>query len=418
MTLETAFEQLPADVQKNMGEFHAFLKEQDQSDAFLKAVSPHQLEALQQNLARLEMDVLAHRNVQDKQQTAGHAVRKDVRQLIHQVDTASLSLRSMDGSSAGDYAHYYSNIMRRVEMPSPYYWDLLEHFEGQMEAIKRQIQDVEGQFQSAAPDAAAYAQFHPAQLQQILVAQNAALMQVAARVAETHERAEQMRQLFLAKMRRDLERHGEKNPSSFKNPFDKRKKNAAADHDKRQAIDSIRFRTNVAPTIVSAAPAAAAAAAAPAAAPSAFGFGSTTPAATTTGTSAFGSFGASTTTPAASTGFSFGAAASSPAATAGTTAATTSTAPAAAPGGFNFGATTSTAPKTVSFNLGGTTTASPTTAAAPAFGFGAPAAGGASPGGFGGASPGGFGSIQSSFMPGATTATTSNKRSTRQKKRS
>lgn len=405
ITLETVFEALPADVQKNMGEFHAFLKEQDQSDAFLKSVSPRQLEALQQNLAQLEQDVLARRNVQDKQQTAVHAVRKDVRQLIHQVDTASLSLRSMDGSSANGNA-YYSHIMRRVEMPSPYYWDLLEHFEAQMETIKRQIEDVEAQFllqnNGNNSNSSSQFQFHPAQLQQILMAQNAALMQVAARVAEVHESAEEMRELFLAKMRRDLERHGEKNPAAFKNPFDKRKKSAASDQDKRQAIDSIRFRTNVAPTIVSAAPQQ------QQAAPSAFGFnaspsfGSTT----TAGTTGFGSFGATSAAAPVATattgGFGFGASSSSSTAT---TAAPTST------GGFGFGATASTAaPKQVAFNLGAATAASPTgaTAASPSFGFGAPAA----------APAGGFGSITSSFAPGAT-STTSNKRTGRlQKKRS
>lgn len=390
ITLETVFEALPGDVQKNMGAFHAFLKEQDESEAFLKSVSPRQLEGLQQNLAQLEQDVLASRNAQDKQQTAVHAVRKDVRQLIHQVDTASLSLRSMDGSSANGNA-YYSHIMRRVEMPSPYYWDLLEHFEAQMETIKRQIEDVEAQFllQSSGGANATTSPFHPAQLQQILLAQNAALMQVAARVAEVHASAEEMRQLFLAKMRRDLERHGEQNPAAFKNPFDKRKKSAAADQDRRQAIDSIRFRTNVAPTIVSAAPQQPPAQQQPP--PSAFGF-SASPAFGATATSGLGGFGAtSTAAPASAGGFGLGSTT--------TTAATSS--------GLGFGATT-TAPKQVGFNLGASTVASPiATATSPSFGFGAAPA-----------STGGFGSISSSFAPGAPAAG-SNKRSGRaQKKRS
>jgi hypothetical protein len=394
ITLETVFEALPVDVQKNMGDFHAFLKEQDESDAFLKSVSPRQLEGLQQNLAQLEQDVLASRNVQDKQQTAVHAVRKDVRQLIHQVDTASLSLRSMDGSSASGNA-YYSHIMRRVEMPSPYYWDLLEHFEAQMETIKRQIEDVEAQFllQSNGNGNGSSSQFHPAQLQQILMAQNAALMQMAARVAEVHESAEEMRQLFLAKMRRDLERHGEQNPAAFKNPFDKRKKSAAADQDRRQAIDSIRL-----PTIVSAAPQQQQQQPLQQQ-PSAFGF-SASPAfgATATGTTGFGSFGAtSTTAPASTGGFGFGAASST----------ATTAPPATTSSGFGFGATTA-APKQVGFNLSANTVASPiATAGSPSFGFGAAPA-----------TPGGFGSISSSFTPGAPAAG-SNKRSGRaQKKRS
>ncbi|KAK1933630.1 Nucleoporin p58/p45 [Phytophthora citrophthora] len=282
ITLETAFEALPEDVKKNMTQFHAFLKEQDQSDAFLKTVSPRQMEMLRENMAKLEQEVLARRNRQDRQTTAVQHVRQDVRQLLHQVDAATLTRRSLDNSNGSTPNMYH--VMRRVEMPSPYYWELLGHYEQKMAAIKSQIEDVEAQFKplyegrtGSATGAPA-----PAQLQQILVAQNAALMQAAARVAEVHEKAEEMRQLFLVKMQEDLVRHGE-NPATFQNPFDKRKKSSEAD--KRQAIDKIRFRTSVAPTIVTPQPAPAAPAAT-----SAFGFG--TAAAPTSGFS-FGSTAAS-----------------------------------------------------------------------------------------------------------------------------
>ncbi|GMF26682.1 unnamed protein product [Phytophthora lilii] len=272
-----------------MTQFHAFLKEQDQSDAFLKTVSPRQMEVLRENMARLEQEVLARRNRQDRQAAAVQHVRQDVRQLLHQVDAATLSRRSLDSSSNGGAPNMY-HVMRRVEMPSPYYWELLDHYEQKMAAIKAQIEDVEAQFKplydgrGGAANAAASGAPAPAQLQQILLAQNAALMQAAARVAEVHEKAEEMRQLFLAKMQEDLARHGEKNPAAFQNPFDKRKKSSEAD--KRQAIDKIRFRTNVAPTIVT--PSQPAAAAPAAATTSAFGFGTAAPAATPAPTSGFG----------------------------------------------------------------------------------------------------------------------------------
>ncbi|KAG3104903.1 hypothetical protein PI124_g16017 [Phytophthora idaei] len=305
MTLETAFEALPDDMKKNIRQFHAFLKEQDQSDAFLKTVSPCQMEVLRENMARLEQEVLARRNRQDRQTAAVQHVRQDVRQLLHQVDAATLTRRSLDSSNGGTPNMYH--VMRRVEMPSPYYWELLGHYEQKMAAIKAQIEDVEAQFKplydgrSGAANATGAGPPAPAQLQQILLAQNAGLMQAAARVAEVHEKAEEMRQLFLSKMREDLARHGEKNPAAFQNPFDKRKKSSEAD--KRQAIDKIRFRTSVAPTIVTPQPAAA---------------------------------------PAATTGFGFG--------TSATTAPTS---------GFSFGTTAASAPaKTVSFNLTSTTSTS------------------------------------------------------------
>ncbi|RLN54208.1 hypothetical protein BBJ29_008124 [Phytophthora kernoviae] len=369
ITLETAFEALPADVQKNMTQFHAFLKEQDQSDSFLKTVSPRQMEVLRENMAKLEQEVLARRNRQDRQTAAVQHVRQDVRQLLHQVDAATLSRRSLDSSNGASSLYH---VMRRVEMPSPYYWELLGHYEQKMAAIKAQIEDVEAQFKplydgrgrTASTGAPA-----PAQLQQILLAQNAALMQAAARVAEVHEKAEEMRQLFLAKMQEDLARRGEKNPAAFQNPFDKRKKSSEAD--KRQAIDKIRFRTNVAPTIVTPSQPAPAA-------PSAFGFGA-----------------APSMTSAPSSGFGFGATASGPA-------------------------------KTVSFNLASSTaafiaspatttsiTATPLLAAttAPAVGgFTAPTV-----------ATSGFGSITSPFLPPATAdskSTAGNRRGGRaQKKR-
>ncbi|KAF4135130.1 hypothetical protein GN958_ATG15690 [Phytophthora infestans] len=285
VTLETAFEALPDDVKKNMTQFHAFLKEQDQSDAFLKTVSPRQMEVLRENMARLEQEVLARRNRQDRQTAAVQHVRHDVRQLLHQVDAATLTRRSLDNSNGGTPNMYH--VMRRVEMPSPYYWELLDHYEQKMAAIKAQIEDVEAQFKPlydgrTNSNAAGVGAPAPAQLQQILLAQNVALMQAAARVAEVHEKAEEMRQLFLSKMREDLARHGEKNPAAFQNPFDKRKKSSEAD--KRQAIDKIRFRTSVAPTIVTPQPAAAAPAA------TGFGFGTAAPAATAAPASGF-SFG-------------------------------------------------------------------------------------------------------------------------------
>ncbi|GMF54159.1 unnamed protein product [Phytophthora fragariaefolia] len=280
-----------------MTQFHAFLKEQDQSDAFLKTVSPRQMEVLRENMARLEQEVLARRNRQDRQAAAVQHVRQDVRQLLHQVDAATLTRRSLDSSSGGTPNMYH--VMRRVEMPSPYYWELLDHYEQKMAAIKAQIEDVEAQFKPlydgrgrSGTNGSVTEMPAPAQLQKILLAQNAALMQAAARVAEVHEKAEEMRQLFLAKMQEDLARHGEKNPAAFQNPFDKRKKSSEAD--KRQAIDKIRFRTNVAPTIVNPSQPAAAA---PAATTSAFGFGAAAPAATATA--------------APTNGFSFGSTASS-----------------------------------------------------------------------------------------------------------
>ncbi|EGZ23443.1 hypothetical protein PHYSODRAFT_485826 [Phytophthora sojae] len=345
ITLETAFESLPDDVKKNMTQFHAFLKEQDQSDAFLKTVSPRQMEVLRENMARLEQEV----------------------------DAATLTRRSLDTSNGGTPNMYH--VMRRVEMPSPYYWELLDHYEQKMAAVKAQIEDVEAQFKplydgrGGSASSAAAGLPAPAQLQQILLAQNAALMQAAARVAEVHEKAEEMRQLFLAKMQEDLARRGEKNPAAFQNPFDKRKKSSEAD--KRQAIDKIRFRTSVAPTIVTPSQPTAAA---PAATTSAFGFGTAAPAATAT---------------------------------------------AAPTSGFGFGSTASSAAaKTVSFNLTSTTatpvappatttsvTAAPLATASTAGGFTAPTV-----------ATSGFGSITSSFLPPATGASAGTKRGGRAQK--
>lgn len=394
ITLETSFESLPEDVKKNIVDFHKFLKEEDQHDAFLKTVSPRKLDELSANIQQLGQDVLVRRNIQDRQATSVHHLRKDVKNLIHQVDNATLSMRTLDGNSASNMY----NIMRHVETPSPYYWELLDHFESKMEAIKSQIEDIESEYKplydrraqggGGGGASTQHAAVSPALLHQILVAQNASLMQVAAHVAEVHERAEVMRQHFLIRMRQDLERHGEHNPAAFKNPFDKRKKNA--NEDKRETIDKIRFRTNVAPTIVSAP----AAAAPQQPATNGFGGGFGAAPATTTTSSLFGSapattsaFGATPTAPATTTGGSslFGGTSSFSAAApaAGTTTS----------GGFGFGAAATTAPKTVSFNLGGTAPAVTTTTS----GFSVPSVSTTAP-------PGAFGSISTSFLPGANEA--------------
>lgn len=371
-------------------DFHKFLKEEDQHDAFLKTVSPRKLDDLSANIQQLGQDVLVRRNIQDRQATSVHHLRKDVKNLIHQVDNATLSMRTLDGNSASNMY----NIMRHVETPSPYYWELLDHFESKMEAIKSQIEDIESEYKplydrraqggGGGGASTQHAAVSPALLHQILVAQNASLMQVAARVAEVHERAEVMRQHFLIKMRQDLERHGEHNPAAFKNPFDKRKKNA--NEDKRETIDKIRFRTNVAPTIVSA-PAAAPAPQQPAVSGFGGGFGATP--ATTTTSSHFGSTPATTS--------AFGATPAGAATTGGSslfggTSSFSAAAPAASTtsGGFGFGAAATTAPKTVSFNLGGTAPAAATTTT----GFSVPSVSTT-------AAPGAFGSISTSFLPGA-----------------
>ncbi|TDH69216.1 hypothetical protein CCR75_008113 [Bremia lactucae] len=271
ITLETAFEALPENVMRNIAQFYAFLKEQDQIDTFLKTVSPGQLEVLHDSMARLEQEVLARQNRQDRQTFSVQHLRQDVRHLLHQVDAATLTRRSLDSSSKSGPLNMY-NVTHRVEMPSPYYWDLVDHYEQKMAVIKTQIQDVEALLQPLLDgrDESAKAREAPAtrQLQQILLVQNAALMQAAARVAEVHEKAEEMRRLCLAKMREDFARQGDKHPAAFQNPFIKRKMNSETE--RRQAIDKMRFRTSVAPTIVTPQPAA------PAATPLGFGFGNAT----------------------------------------------------------------------------------------------------------------------------------------------
>ncbi|DAZ92726.1 TPA: hypothetical protein N0F65_012509 [Lagenidium giganteum] len=426
ITLETVFEELPVDIKKNVTEFHKFLKEEDQSDAFLKTVSSRKLEALKENMGQLDQDVLVGRNIQTRQATAVHHLRKDVKHLIRQVDSASLNLRSMDGNSA---SHHLSSIARHVEMPSAYYWELLEHFEAKMKRLKAQIQEVEGELKPLyeRPHSSSANTGAP-MLQQILVAQNAALMQVAAHVAEVHEQAEQMRQVFLNKMRKDWQKHGEQSPGAFKNPFDKSKKHAQAEEDKRQMIDSIRFRTSVAPTIL-----ASGAAAAPAlttsapGASSTGGFGSlgsttaTTPSlfgATSTGTSTSttggGLFGSSTTTPGAtSTGFSFGG-------TTNTAATGVSTAKQVS---FNLSTPSPAAPASTSgFSFGATTPATPAPATAPTFGAPAatPAFGATAAPAFGASSSTpAFGGVASPFLGASSTKSTSGSKraNTRNKKR-
>ncbi|TYZ65691.1 hypothetical protein PybrP1_009341 [[Pythium] brassicae (nom. inval.)] len=364
ITLETAFEALPTDVKKNVAEFHKVLKEADQADAVLKTVSPRPLDALSANIQRLDQDVLARRNVQDRQATAVHHARKDTKHVIRQVDAATLSLRSLDGNSAASAFH----IQRRVETPSPYYWDLLDHFEGRMLAIKAQIEDLESEARplSEQRGSGSALSVSPALLHQILVAQNASLMQVAARVAEVHERAEELRQAFLVQMRADMARHGEQGAAAAaRNPFARRKQSAHGD--KRETIDKIRFRTSVAPTIVAPAPAPVAA---PAATSGFGGFGAAPASSSLFGSAPTGASSAFGTTPAATSGsLLFGApAAAAPAA--------------GATSGFSFGGggaaptapttTTAAAPKQVSFNLGPTTTAFAAPAAPSASTFSVP----------------------------------------------
>ncbi|KAG9399099.1 hypothetical protein AC1031_012055 [Aphanomyces cochlioides] len=351
VSLDMRFENLPADVQKQLQEFDAFLKEQSREEASIRSVSAQRLSDLKDATQQLEQVALVMRNLQTRQAKEIDTLKSDVKDVVSQAEAA-------------DQIHIHltsdTGIQRKESMPSEYYWTLLRDFEQRMITLKAQMADVHIQLQGLQQnrnerDAAMTS---PLLIQQILQAQNDAFMKIAAHVAQAHEQADALRDQYLAMLQR------KQNGGKVRNPFD------AADRiqaeEERRVVDRIRLSAahvslpTAGATTTTAAPATTSA------------FGSTT-------TPSFGGFGASTTAPSTTapttSGFgSFGSTA--------TTAPATTSAFGTAPATSAFGSTSAagvpaqpTLTKSVSFAGLGSSTIMPTVDAGNAFGMaGAPGA--------------------------------------------
>ncbi|CAK4636632.1 hypothetical protein LEN26_010095 [Aphanomyces euteiches] len=353
VSLDMRFENLPAEVQKQLKEFDAFLKEQSREEASIRSVSAQRLSDLKDATQQLEQVALVMRNLQTRQAKEIDTLKSDVKDVVSQAEAA-------------DQIHIHltsdTGIQRKESMPSEYYWTLLRDFEQRMITLKAQMADVHIQLQGLQQnrnerDAAMTS---PLLIQQILQSQNDAFMKIAAHVAQAHEQADALRDQYLAMLQR------KQNGGKVRNPFD------AADRiqaeEERRVVDRIRLSaahvslptagaTSAAPVTTSA-------------------FGNTT-------TPSFGGFGASTTAPTTSGFGSFG----STATTAPATTSAFGTAPATsafgAPATSAFGSTAAaggvpaqpTLTKSVSFAGLGSSTITPTVDAGNAFGMaGAPGA--------------------------------------------
>nr|CCA17175.1 conserved hypothetical protein [Albugo laibachii Nc14] len=266
ITLETLFEDLPNDVKENIIAFQAFLKEQDQLEIFLQSISSENLVQLKKRLSDLTQMVQSRQHILARQNTSAHHIGKDVKHTVLQVDEASLILRSNMDKQNGSTT-LVAQIARNVHTPSPFYWKLYESFENRMSHLKQQIEELQLCIQSDemircnSPNDSNIIQSNTGQIDSqsitndsfhdIFVQQNAALMKVASLVAIIHERNEKLRDRFLANMKQDYIKHGDAIAAeTFKNPFEQSQKRNLAEQERRQMLDTIRFKTTVAPSLL------------------------------------------------------------------------------------------------------------------------------------------------------------------------
>lgn len=317
ISLETLFENLPEQAKQNVQSFHAFLKEQNQLESFVKTVSEEDLIRFQMHMKDLKQLVQRRQYAQTKQALAVHRMEKELKHLVHHVDHASLMMMSNLESETSSLP--LARIARHVESPSPFYWELLENFEQRMQNLKQQIMELQTSLspltETQASSNEEARELTCRSLQHLLLQQNSTLMKAATIVAEAHEKADRLRNEFLEKMKQDLIKRGDvAGAASLKNPFGQSQKRSQLKDQKRQTIDNIRFRTSVAPTLLTAPTAQASAtnALAPA-----FGFGSTQPSTSFPATAntkhvTFNLGNASTTAPSLGSTFSFSSSTAAP----------------------------------------------------------------------------------------------------------
>ncbi|EQC39138.1 hypothetical protein SDRG_03345 [Saprolegnia diclina VS20] len=306
ISLDTRFEDLPADVQKQLIEFGTFVKEQSREEASIRAVSSAKLTQLKESTTHLEQAALVLQNIHARQAKNIGALKTDVKDLVVQAESADQTHLHMTSETG---------IQRHEPMPSPYYWSLVQHFESRLATLKGQMTDVHSQLQGAKhddvsmdADEASTVHMTPRVLQETLQSQNEAFMRAAARVADVHERADTLRDQYLS--RQQAAPHGF---GLVRNPFE------AADRvqaeEERRIVDRIRLSAAQSTLPASSSTAVATTAAAPTAtaASTLFSFGAaTTPAPAAAPATGGFSFGAAAATPAAPSAFgtsSFGAAA-------------------------------------------------------------------------------------------------------------
>ncbi|KDO35740.1 hypothetical protein SPRG_18886 [Saprolegnia parasitica CBS 223.65] len=298
ISLDTRFEDLPADVQKQLIEFGTFVKEQSREEASIRAVSSAKLTQLKESTTHLEQAALVLQNIHARQSKNIGALKTDVKDLVAQAESADQTHLHMTSETG---------IQRHEPMPSPYYWSLVQHFESRLATLKSQMTDVHSQLQGAkhedvSMDAneASTAHVTPRMLQETLQSQNEAFMRAAARVADVHERADTLRDQYLS--RQQAAPHGF---GLARNPFE------AADRvqaeEERRIVDRIRLSAaqSTLPASSSTAMTTATTAASTAAAPAtSFSFGAaTTPAPAAAPATGGFSFGAGAATPAAPSAF-------------------------------------------------------------------------------------------------------------------
>ncbi|KAF0700453.1 Aste57867_9037 [Aphanomyces stellatus] len=276
ISLDMRFEQLPAEVQKQLKEFDQFLKEQSREEASIRSVSSQRLSDLKDSTTQLEQVALVMRNIQTRQAKDIQTLKSDVKDLVSQAEAA-------------DQIHIHmtseTGIQRKESMPSEYYWTLLRDFEQRMLTLKSQMADVHMQLQGLQQSRsdATFGKTHatPLLIQQILQAQNDAFMKIAAHVAGAHEQADALRDQYLAMLQRQQAKQ-RPDGAKVRNPFD------AADRiqaeEERRVVDRIRLSAAQVTLPAAGAPAAATGAS------SSFSFGQ--PATTTVAAAAFGGFGA------------------------------------------------------------------------------------------------------------------------------
>ena len=122
---------------------------------------------------------MALQNTETRQQGGVIALHKEVKELSKIGERISNTVTVL--KSGG-------NIQREIMLPSPYFWQLVEKFESQMEETAHNLKQVETQLRPLRTEVSGPHVTTPHMLERILRAQHEAFMRIAGDVAVQHEK--------------------------------------------------------------------------------------------------------------------------------------------------------------------------------------------------------------------------------------
>ena len=184
LNFDTKFEHLPPAMKQEIETFGKFLGDQNQLESTIHSVSVQKLTELKQTTGELQQFVIQLRNMQDRECNGMKAMKNQVKEVIRGGEVASHNVHCLKSDG---------RIQREIELPSRFYWTLLQNFEARFVSTQKQIGEIETQLRpfSSSTDLTKSSrndpQMTPQLVQNILRSHNEAFMRIAALVAQTHE---------------------------------------------------------------------------------------------------------------------------------------------------------------------------------------------------------------------------------------